>query len=129
MTIRLLVIACLLLSLMGAVASAAPRRDRDTAREREAWQQRVREAREELADADLRQRRAFTSYGEMRHRPHMRGARKRDVLDERVAAKEALEEAQRGLDALLEEARRAGVPPGWLRDEAAYPANASGGSE
>jgi hypothetical protein len=52
----------------------------------------------------------------MRHRRRERGEAKAEIIEEQEAAREAVTQAARGLDALLEEARRAGVPPGWIRE-------------
>ncbi len=83
---------------------------------REAWQQRIEQAREELARARARHEAALEAYREMRHRRRARGTRKQAALKERSEAEAALDEAERRLEELLQQARRAGVPPGWIRD-------------
>lgn len=45
-----------------------------------------------------------------------REAEKRKAIGQLEEAREALADARKALDALLEEARRKGVPPGWLRE-------------
>ena len=93
------------------------------ARDRESWQQELREARQALAEARKRHEAAELAYKHMRHHNRGRGAAKAAILAEREEAAGALEEAERRLQELPEEARRAGVPPGWLRlDDAEDPA-------
>lgn len=87
-------------------------------REREVrvqWQSRQLEAIHNVENARGRYRAASAEYQQMRHRRRMRGERKAQVIAEHDAAREALEEAERVLAEFNEEARRAGVPPGWLR--------------
>ncbi len=83
---------------------------------REAWQKRIDEARDELAQARARHEAALAAYRDLRHRRRARGARKQAALKERSEAEAALDEAERRLEELLQQARRAGVPPGWIRD-------------
>jgi hypothetical protein len=83
---------------------------------REIWQKRIGEAREELSEARARHEAAVTAYGGVRHRRRARGARKQAALKERNDAEAALAEAENRLEDLLERARRAGIPPGWIRD-------------
>jgi PAS domain-containing protein len=83
---------------------------------REGWQKRIREAREDLAQARARSEAALRAYTEVRHRGRGGGARKQQALKERKEAEVALAEAERRLEELLDQARRAGVPPGWIRD-------------
>ena len=87
--------------------------------ERESWQQRVAEARAELERAQQRRDAAETAVDRMRHRKHPRGEAREALFAEREAARADAAGAERALDALLDEARRAGVPPGWLRAPAA----------
>ena len=89
---------------------SAPQVDRDF------WQKQIEEAREELALARARHEAALATYRAIRHRRRTRGPRKRAALKERGEAEAALVEAERHLEELLELARRAGVPPGWIRD-------------
>ncbi len=83
---------------------------------REVWQTRIEEAREELVQARARHEAALAAYRSVRHRRRARGARKQAALKQRGEAETALVEAERHLEELLEQARRAGVPPGWIRD-------------
>ena len=89
--------------------------------DRDAWVNRIREAREQLTTAQARYATAMRNYGQMMHRRRERGQEKLDVLAAREAARTEVTEAQQRVDALREEARRAGVPPGWLRDAMAGP--------
>jgi len=116
-----------------AAARAEPRTQRPvpiqpTDADRAAWQQRVRDARKAVVRADARERDAEAAYDRMRHRDHPRGKAAQAVLAEREDARQDAEAARARLDEVLEQARRAGVPPGWLRAEAAHPGAASAGS-
>jgi hypothetical protein len=106
-------------ALAGPPAASAP-----LAREgdRQAWEERFREARRALAEAQARHDGAIAAYKKMRSRNKARGDAKVAILTEREEAKAALAEAEQSLQALTEQARRAGVPPGWLRSPAAWPA-------
>ena len=88
------------------------------------WQQRLGAARAELERARERSEAAAEAVQKMRHRRHPRGAAREALFAERDAADQELAEAKRALDDLLEQARRAGVPPGWLRAEGAQGAAA-----
>ena len=72
-----------------------------------AAQQRVNEATEGVAAAQH-------AYRDARKR-RRRGAERADLLAAQGAAEQELAEAEAALPALLEEARREGVPPGVLR--------------
>jgi hypothetical protein len=99
-----------------ALRAADPPADPD-AEERQAWQETLRQARADLASARARYTAADLAYKRMRHRDRDRGGKKAAILAEREAAQGELEAAEARLEALPEEARRAGVPPGWLRFE------------
>jgi len=86
-----------------------------TPTDRETWVQAIRDAREELASARWRYEEARKSYGQMKHQRKARGARKADLVQERDEAAAALAKAESDLEQLLVSARRAGVPPGWIR--------------
>jgi hypothetical protein len=90
------------------------------------WVSRLREAHSAVAEARSRNLLAQDAYVRMRHRPGERGGEKAAILAEVTAAKLNLEETEARLTQLLEEARRAGVPPGWIREAtpaAPQPAN------
>jgi hypothetical protein len=118
-------LTCLLavvLFLPLALRAADPPADPD-AEEWEGWQQELRAAQQTLAEARERHEAAELAYKRMRHRNRERGAAKAAILVEREEAALALVVAEQDLETLREEARRAGVPPGWLElDEAEEPA-------
>jgi hypothetical protein len=68
----------------------------------------VEDAREQVAVAQR-------AYRDARKR-RRRGAERAELLAELENAEQALAEAEAALPTLLEEARRAGVPPGVLRE-------------
>lgn len=80
------------------------------------WQQRLREARQAVAEARARYETASRDYKRMRHGHRGRGEPRAEARAEIEAARKELEAAEQRLEALPEEARRAGVPPGWLRE-------------
>jgi hypothetical protein len=109
-----------LLAAPGAPSLEAPRAEAlPEASEREPWQERVAEARELVLRAQERRDAAETAVERMRHSRHPRGEAREALFAEREAARLDVAEAERALEELLEEARRAGVPPGWLRAPAA----------
>ena len=104
--------ALLILLLLGtAPALAVPKPE-----EHDAWVDRILAARETVERARERVERSRTAYSRMRHRRKERGERREERREERDAALEALAAAEQALEALLEQARRAGVPPGWVRE-------------
>jgi hypothetical protein len=86
-----------------------------TPTDRETWVQAIRNVRDDLATARWRYEEARKSYSKMRQRRKARGARKQDLVQERDEAAAALAEAEHDMEQLLLSARRAGVPPGWIR--------------
>ncbi|HZO08127.1 MAG TPA: hypothetical protein VFC77_02015 [Myxococcota bacterium] len=113
-------LACLLaISLVAVAAALAAGADPDDPAD---WQRRIREARAVVAQAQVRQTAAENAYTEMRHRKYPRGEARVAVAAERTAARDDAARAQRDLDLLLQQARRAGAPPGWLRATEAAPA-------
>ncbi len=112
---------CLLavaLFLPAALGAADPLPDPDAgAAEWELWQQSLREARGAVAEARSRQQAAEIAYTRMRHHNRGRGAAKEAILVEREEARRELAEAGQRLEELAEQARRAGVPPGWLEPD------------
>ncbi len=80
------------------------------------WQKRHREA---IRTVDYERRHyasALAAYQKSRHRRSVRGEEKQEILVQREAAREAWAEAERWLVEFRDEARREGVPPGYLRD-------------
>ena len=82
----------------------------------EAWVERIATAQQAMDDANARYENAVRAYSHMRHRRSERGQRKADVLIEQENARAEVAEAARFLDTTLEQARRDGVPPGWVRE-------------
>jgi len=103
----------LLALLLGLCLVAAPSRADDDA-ELAGWRQRLDQAESDLARAHESAAAAHAAYVNMRHDRSMRGEEKSKVLAERAATEHAVGDAQARLDALREEARRAGVPPAWV---------------
>jgi len=79
------------------------------------WHETLREARDRLERARARAESARYSYRDGQQRDR-RGPEKAALLAELEAAERELADAQAALPVLLEEARRAGVPPGVLRE-------------
>ena len=106
-------LACTLSICLVAVAAAlGARAGSDEATD---WQRRIAEARAVVAQAQARQTAAEKAYDEMRSRKYPRGEAKLAIEAERTAARDDLVRAQANLDALVEQARREGAPPGALR--------------
>jgi hypothetical protein len=84
----------------------------------EYWRGRVLDSRARLDAARKRHGAALTAYQDMRRRRHPRGEAAAEIEAEFEAAKLELEQSEAAVEALDEEARRAGAPPGWLRVEA-----------
>jgi len=94
----------------------------EVAAQRDRWQTRIAEAREAAVDAHLRHAEAVEAYRFMRHRNRDRGDEKIAIMQELRDAEVALAEAVAALNDVLESARRAGVPPGWMPDRTDSPA-------
>jgi hypothetical protein len=88
----------------------------ETATDEVAWVERIASAQAGLDRANRQYADAIRSYSQMRHRRSERGSRKAEVLDQQEQARSALTSATRTLEDTLEAARRAGVPPGWVRE-------------
>ena len=112
----LLLLVAVAAPALGATPVQAAAEPTGSPAEREHWVEQIRNAQDELGTARQRYDRALEAYRRMRHRASMRGGKKAEVMQERDDAKAALDAAERGLEELLESARRAGVPPGWIRD-------------
>jgi recombinational DNA repair ATPase RecF len=103
----------LLALLLGLWFVAPPLRADDDA-EMAGWKQRLDQAQADLVGAREHAVAAHAAYVEMRHNRSVRGEEKAKIIAERAQSEHAVEEAQARLDALREEARRAGVPPAWV---------------
>ncbi len=84
--------------------------------EHDVWVDRLLEARESVEDARERVAKSRVSYSRMRARNKLRGEKRQELTAERDSAARDIEAAEARLERLLEEARRAGVPPGWIRE-------------
>jgi hypothetical protein len=80
------------------------------------WIERLSENQSELADAKARHARALAAYQRMRTRNTSRGQKRVHAVEEMRSAEANLADAEAALEATLAEARREGVPPGWIRD-------------
>ena len=80
------------------------------------WRTKLDDARVALEEARHRYEAAHDAYADWRQRKIPRGVRKEQLVREVAEAETALAETQAAWQGLQEEARRAGVPPGVLRD-------------
>ena len=80
------------------------------------WRARLDEGHVALEGARHRTEAAYDAYADWRQRKIPRGVRKEQLVREVAEAETALAESQAAWRELQEEARRAGVPPGVLRD-------------
>ena len=78
------------------------------------WRQRLDQAEADLDRSREQAAAAHAAYVNMRHDRSVRGPEKAKIIAERAEAEHAVADAQARLDALREEARRAGVPPAWV---------------
>jgi hypothetical protein len=108
----------------GAAPAAQPPAASDPKKDEQAWRERIAKAREELERQELflqaLQSRATGLYAEFTARddPAQRLLIERDrqrVLNEMERVKADIERLRKAVADIEEEARRAGVPPGWLR--------------
>jgi hypothetical protein len=79
------------------------------------WREQLLAAHREVIHARERHQAALDAYQLMRHRNKKRGEPKRLILEELELASAALPKAEQELEALIEAARRAGIPPGSMR--------------
>jgi hypothetical protein len=101
---------------LGLLLAAAPAAAGDEDPALSAWRERLAGARAELLGARERAERARDTYQDWRQRKVPRGVRKEALVRELEEAQAAAAGAEEAWSGLLEEARRAGVPPGVLRD-------------
>ena len=80
------------------------------------WRTSLDEATDRLAKARESLEQAEYTWQDWRQRKYPRGARRAELLATLEAARVELAEAEKELPKLLEAARRAGVPPGVLRN-------------
>jgi hypothetical protein len=104
----------LALALAGSLwLAAAPARADDEA-DLAGWKQRLEQAQADLTRSREQAAAAQKAYAKMRRDRSVRGEEKAKILAERAQTEHAVGDAQARLDALREEARRAGVPPAWI---------------
>lgn len=82
----------------------------------EGWPTRLAAARQELLEARERAEAARNTYQDWRQRKYPRGVRKEELVRDVDEAEQAAVHAEERLAAILEQARRDGVPPGVLSD-------------
>jgi hypothetical protein len=109
------VAAALALPALTGAADDPPTDEVSYEAQKEMWQARFRVARTAVATQRIRRQAAHDAYTQMRHRRRERGDEKQKILQELTASEMALEASENALEELFEEARRAGVPPGWIR--------------
>jgi hypothetical protein len=80
------------------------------------WRERLLEAQARLESARERAAAAQRAYRDGRQRKRPRGEKKAELLAELEGAEQELAEAEAELPVLIDKARRAGVPPGVLRE-------------
>ena len=80
------------------------------------WIERLRQAHRSVDAMRARHAKAKADYGRARHRNRARGDRRAALLREIEESGAAVKQAEGHLEELREEARRTGVPPGWIRD-------------
>jgi len=102
-----------LLALVLGLLLAGPLRADDEA-DLASWKQRLEQAEADLVRSREQAAAAHAAYVGMRHDRSMRGEEKAKVIAERAKSEHAVADAQARFDALRDEARRAGVPPGYL---------------
>jgi multidrug resistance efflux pump len=86
------------------------------AAEKADWIERLSEKQRDFANAKARYAQAQASYQRMRTRNTSRGNKRSQSVAELQNAETALADAEADLEATLADARRQGVPPGWIRD-------------
>jgi hypothetical protein len=104
----------LLLLVIGLCLAAAAPAPADDDAELAGWKQRLEQAEQEVVKAREQAAAAHAAYAGMRHDRSVRGDEKAKIIAARAESEHAVSDAQARLHALREEARRAGVPPGWL---------------
>jgi hypothetical protein len=109
------VAAALALPTLTGAAADPPADEVSYEAQKEMWQARFRAARTAVETQRVRRQEALDAYTQMRHRRRERGDEKQRILEELTASEVALEASENALEELFEEARRAGVPPGWIR--------------
>lgn len=105
-----------LVALRAAPASAQPANLGPEEQELARWREKVQEARDRVREARAELQAAEYAYQDWRQRKYPRGAERADVIGRLDAAKKELAAAEAALPEVVEEARRAGLPPGEFRE-------------
>ncbi len=101
-----------------------PEEETDQEAGKEEWQQKIRDWKERLANAENRydhlgkERSALINiWGVLAHAPLETQNRARQIDEEMKRVQKEIDDARNMIDVVIpEEARKAGVPPGWLRE-------------
>lgn len=80
------------------------------------WQERYIELLDGVASAQRDLSEGKGAYAKAKQRNRLQGAYKTEIMDAIADAETRLARWQRELDSFPDEAHRAGVPPGWLRE-------------
>jgi malate synthase len=107
---------CVALAAPPAFLAAQEVADLDDAAAIASWRTKLDDGRIAVLEARHRVEAAHDAYADWRQRKVPRGVLKEKLVDEVKDSEAALAEAQAAWEALQEQARRAGVPPGVLRD-------------
>lgn len=113
--IRLAGAALLALALLGGAPSGASDGAYLPPEQQDAWAQQLATAKQRVDAAEQRLAEAEAAYARARHDQYPRGEALAKIERERSDARRDLAAARKELDALVEEARRAGVLPEVLR--------------
>jgi hypothetical protein len=84
--------------------------------EKARFQERYAELIQSVASAEVRVSKSGAAYTKARQRNRLKGEYRELIMTEMEAAEAELARLQKELVAFPEDARRAGVPPGWLRE-------------
>jgi len=80
------------------------------------WQKRYADLITSARDSEQRVHESNAAYNKAKQRGRLRGAYKVTIMENIQTAEADHSRDQQALDAFPEEARQAGVPPGWLRE-------------
>ena len=108
-------IGCALLLPSLLVATAAAQEPSFEDLERRVWQQRYRGLLQQVEQAQLDLETARAAYNKRRQRERLRGEHRKQAVAAIEEAEARLDGVQEQLEELPDEARKAGIPPGWLR--------------
>jgi hypothetical protein len=98
-------------------ADASPASIGDDADEEAKWRERHREMLDGVRRSEARLEAAQEQRSKLGDRYSYGGRSRKEIVSELDHAVRAVQRAQRDLDRFYEEARRADVPPGWVRED------------